>query len=488
MPGENTLEEYLVKIGWDIDEIGFNAANKKLNEFASGIVKKSGTAVQSVVKAGGIVLDIILSVNDATWNLLSTTAKLDLKTETLARRMWTTEQNSRSLSSSLDALGMSYEELFYATPEQFNRFLELNQLGKTLEAPEQLDVTLKKIRDIQFEFSKLKQIAFYGTRWVSYYLGEYLGVDIDEIIGKLKNFNKWLIDNLSEITRKIAYVLSVFYRLGKAGYQAIKIVGEGVVNLFENVDTSTWKMVATITAAVLALKSGPVGLLISTISIILLLLEDFFVWQKGGKSLFDWSDAVDTVEDLKQSFSEIKEDLTPVYDMLKDLWNLIFKDLTPVEALDEILKSIVAAFQLIAAALNDIAYFYDLITGKEAERSKEEGEPAVRRFLNHKSAIVDWFYDMFGNGRDENKDTVFAKIYDFLTGYTHTANDNNGTTNTALRSNIPAYILKEGTTQTNTQNNNFDITVNGLETQSSKRIANDIANRVIGVLQTKPIT
>ena len=80
MPGENTLEEYLVKIGWDIDEIGFNAANKKLNEFASGIVKKSGTAVQSVVKAGGIVLDIILSVNDATWNLLATTAKLDLKT------------------------------------------------------------------------------------------------------------------------------------------------------------------------------------------------------------------------------------------------------------------------------------------------------------------------------------------------------------------------------------------------------------------------
>ena len=402
--------------------------------------------------------------------------------------MWTTEQNSHSLSSSLDALGMSYEELFYATPEQFNRFLELNQLGKTLEAPEQLDVTLKKIRDIQFEFSKLKQIAFYGTRWVSYYLGEYLGVDIDEIIGKLKNFNKWLIDNLSEITRKIAYVLGVFYKLGKAGYQAIKIVGEGVVNLFENVDTSTWKMVATITAAVLALKSGPVGLLISTIAIILLLLEDFFVWQKGGKSLFDWSDAVDTVEDLKQSFSGIKEDLTPVYDMLKDLWNLMFDDLTPAKALDQILKSIVSAFQLVAAALSDIAYFYDLITGKEEERAKEEGEPAVRRFLNQKSAVVDWFYDMFGNGRDENKDTVFAKIYDFLTGYNHTTNDNNGTTNTALRSNIPAYMLKEGKTQTNTQNNNFDITVNGLETQSSKRIANDIANRVIGVLQTKPIT
>ena len=42
MPGENTLEEYLVKIGWDIDEIGFNAANKKLNEFASGIVVERG--------------------------------------------------------------------------------------------------------------------------------------------------------------------------------------------------------------------------------------------------------------------------------------------------------------------------------------------------------------------------------------------------------------------------------------------------------------
>ena len=488
MPGENTLEEYLVKIGWDLDEIGFNAANEKLNEFASGIVKKSGTAVQSAVKAGGIVLDIILSVNDATWNLLTTTAKLDLQTETMARRMWTTERNARSLSSSLNALGMSYEELFYTTPEQFNRFLELNQLGKTLEAPEQLDVTLKKIRDIQFEFSKLKQIAFYGTRWVVYYLGEYLGADIDEVIGKLKSFNKWLIDNLSEITRKIAYVLSVFYRLGKTGYQAIKIIATGIIDLFDNVDTSTWKMVATITAAVIALKTGPIGLLISTIAIILLLLEDFFVWQKGGKSLFDWSDAVDTVEDLKQSFSDIKDDLTPVYDMLKDLWNLMFDDLTPAKALDQILKSIVSAFQLVAAALSDISYFYNLITGKETEKAKEEGEPTVRRFLNSKSKVVDWFYDMFGNGRDENQDTVFAKIYDFLTGYTPATNDNNGTSNTALRSNIPAYMIKDGTTQTNTQNNNFDITVNGLETQSSKRIANDIANRVIGVLQTKPIT
>ena len=30
---DETLKEYLVKIGWDVDELGFDAANKKINDF-----------------------------------------------------------------------------------------------------------------------------------------------------------------------------------------------------------------------------------------------------------------------------------------------------------------------------------------------------------------------------------------------------------------------------------------------------------------------
>ena len=222
---DETLKEYLVKIGWDVDELGFDAANKKINDFRSAIINGGSSMAASFTKAGLAIFDTIYTVVDSMWDLASATAVADLKVETFARRMWTTEQNARSLTTALDVLGMSYDELFFATPEQYNRFLQLNTLGKQLEAPAELDETLQKIRDIQFEISKTKLIFQYATRWVMYYLGEYLGTDIDTVKEKLKSFNDMAMKYLPVVTQKIAYVFNVFYRLGKTVVEVLAAIG-----------------------------------------------------------------------------------------------------------------------------------------------------------------------------------------------------------------------------------------------------------------------
>ena len=92
---DETLKEYLVKIGWDVDNISFQNANEQINKFnrlAELSVKSLGMAFTS---AGSLIFDTIFSITESMWSLVSSTAEADLRVETFARRMWTTEQKDR---------------------------------------------------------------------------------------------------------------------------------------------------------------------------------------------------------------------------------------------------------------------------------------------------------------------------------------------------------------------------------------------------------
>ena len=353
---DETLKEYLVKIGWDVDELGFDAANKKINDFRSAIINGGSSMAASFTKAGLAIFDTIYTVVDSMWDLASATTVADLKVETFARRMWTTEQNARSLTTALDVLGMSYEELFFATPEQYNRFLQLNALGKQLEAPAELDETLQKIRDIQFEISKTKLIFQYATRWVMYYLGEYLGTDIDTVKEKLKSFNDMAMKYLPVVTQKIAYVFNVFYRLGKTVVEVLAAIGRTAVGSFGDIETSGLRTIATLAAAFLALKSGPVGMFLLLLGAILLLLEDFMVWQKGGKSLFDWSVVSDKLQEMNDKLGD-----TP--DKVKDIIEKVDELFGKIQAGQFIMAIVETFLDVVETGLDGINVALDLLNG-----------------------------------------------------------------------------------------------------------------------------
>lgn len=358
-----TLKEYLVKIGWNVDELGFKAASKKINDFRSAIVNGNKGMAASFTKAGLAIFDTIYTVVDSMWDLASATAVADLKVETFARKMWTTEQNARSLSTALDVLGMSYDELFFTTPEQYNRFLQLNTLGKQLEAPAELDETLQKIRDIQFEISKTKMIFQYATRWVMYYLGEYLGTDIDTVKEKLKNFNDMAMKYLSVVTQKIAYVFSVFYRLGKTVVEVLAAIGRTAVGSFGDLEVSGLRTIATLAAAFMALKSGPVGMFLLALGAILLLLEDFMVWQKGGKSLFDWSSVSGTVQNMNDKLGDTSGKLKEIAEKAEKLFDRINAKQAVMTVIETFLNTIETGLDGINVALDLLNGLLDILSG-----------------------------------------------------------------------------------------------------------------------------
>lgn len=287
-----SLKEYLVKLGWDLDEKGFRKAIEQFSDFegkADGFV---GKLTKRLATAGGIVFSIISSTAVATGKLLDSVSDADRATERFARRMWTTKENARSFLTALDAMDAEYEDIFYMTPEEYQRFISLKNFGQGLEAPAELNETLKLVRDIQYEFSRLKVIANYGTQWIAYYIGRYMGADLEEIGTKFRDFNDWLTQHIPPIAEKIARVLTTIIRLGKAGVRFITDLVNVLGKLWDKMSDGTKATVGFGAAFLGLLKMGPIGLFIGALFLILTLLEDFYNWKDGKPSAFTgmWED------------------------------------------------------------------------------------------------------------------------------------------------------------------------------------------------------
>lgn len=447
---DETLKEYLVKIGWDVDELGFDAANKKINDFRSAIINGGSSMAASFTKAGLAIFDTIYTVVDSMWDLASATAVADLKVETFARRMWTTEQNARSLTTALDVLGMSYDELFFATPEQYNRFLQLNTLGKQLEAPAELDETLQKIRDIQFEISKTKLIFQYATRWVMYYLGEYLGTDIDTVKEKLKSFNDMAMKYLPVVTQKIAYVFNVFYRLGKTVVEVLAAIGRTAVGSFGDIETSGLRTIATLAAAFLALKSGPVGMFLLLLGAILLLLEDFMVWQKGGKSLFDWSVVSDKLQEMNDKLGDTPDKVNEIIEKVDELFGKIQAGQFIMAIVETFLDTVETGLDGINVALDLLNGLIDILLGNFEDLKDNPLLDDLKEFGSSFANIGGGWRQQTGQKVDnyiESKVPGISNFADMLNDWTWSALN-------ALGIGSNRVIPKTENNTTNTQNNN----------------------------------
>lgn len=319
-----SLKEYLVKLGWDLDEKGFRKAIEQFSDFegkADGFV---GKLTKRLATAGGIVFSIISSTAVATGKLLDSVSDADRATERFARRMWTTKENARSFLTALDAMDAEYEDIFYMTPEEYQRFISLKNFGQGLEAPAELNETLKLVRDIQYEFSRLKVIANYGTQWIAYYIGRYMGADLEEIGTKFRDFNDWLTQHIPPIAEKIARVLTTTIRLGKAGVRFITDLVNVLGKLWDKMSDGTKATVGFGAAFLGLLKMGPIGLFIGALFLILTLLEDFYNWKDGKPSAFTgmWEDLSDWKKGLEQT-GEIDEWITRIDHLVESFGKLL---------------------------------------------------------------------------------------------------------------------------------------------------------------------
>lgn len=320
----NVMKEYLVSLGFNVDRNKLSDALDvvKLGEGKiSSLVSKMST---SLGKGTAGIVTMIASAVVAVGKFTTSVAEADMATQNAANSMWMNVDAYRVTQNAVESLGYSMNELstIARNPELINRFSELVELGKQTAAPKELDSMLKKVRDVTFEFDKMQVIAKNGIRQIVYYFLKYLGVDLDNMQNKLASVNKFLQENLPKIAAAIAKVLYYIYRVGKAiGYVislGAKLIG-GIYNFMKKFP-STFKVFIGIISAILLAINPVLTIILAGLSAIILLIDDYMTWQRGGKSYFgdSWKKVEDFIEKAKDKFEWLFEKIEWAVDYIID--------------------------------------------------------------------------------------------------------------------------------------------------------------------------
>lgn len=210
----SVLKSYMVSLGFDVNHqqmSQFNEAMRKVtravNTLTQGMAGEGASPTVSVVKAAAAVVGALTAVAAGTVAMMDKVAEADLGYQLFARRMFMSTDAAKRLKIATDALGYSLEDIVWGPPEVQERMRQLMKDQKEMQAGlggEDFETQMRRIRDVRFEFTRLKVEVQYLGMAVVKSLSKALFGDETALLGKLQKFNQWLIDNIPRIANDIS--------------------------------------------------------------------------------------------------------------------------------------------------------------------------------------------------------------------------------------------------------------------------------------------
>jgi hypothetical protein len=302
----DVIKEYLVSLGFKTDDSSLNTAKKAMKSAEDSVGSFSNSSVKNFAKAATAVVSFVATANLALGKFLVSLGQSDLQTEMFARRMWMFKDAAKAYQASIDALGVSIDDL-YLSPELMDKFFELNKQAREMAVPaEEYNKQMQGVRDITFQFQRLKLEGMYALQWIGYYLTKYLAGPLGDTKDWLTKVNDEIQKDMPEWTKKVAMVASWVVRLGKAAWSVRSGLGAvlGVLAGFK----------------MITLLMNPLGLFILGLTTLLLLIDDYNAFEndKSGKSSV-FNDLWRAVDKFKTSLKDngyIKDFKTIIQDVL----------------------------------------------------------------------------------------------------------------------------------------------------------------------------
>lgn len=361
----NILEEYLVRIGAEVDKDAFAGAAKAINNL-SGMLGKLG----SILKYGGIFVGLA-KVTEAVIDNIKAVASADLEYQKLAQSMWVTKDTAKTLSVVLKTMGASQEDVAWV-PELREQFFRLRQEMAELSTPADADGQLAWIREIGYDVQSLQLKLKMFKEWVVYYLIK----ELQPYIKEFQEFISWLNDkfgkNLPALARKVASVLASVVRVAMSLVKALKWLFEGIYNFIDALPSKTKALVAVFAVVGAAIMAGPFGLMMMAIGTALIMLEDFFGYLEGRESsetlkpLWKW--LTDENNPLRRLIEKLKEGIAFILEKLTELFEKVFTE----ERQEKLKKTVANIAKGVAEIAEGLATIVESIFGKKY--------PVVKKF------------------------------------------------------------------------------------------------------------
>lgn len=361
----NILEEYLVRIGAEVDKDAFAGAAKAINNL-SGMLGKLG----SILKYGGIFVGLA-KVTEAVIDNIKAVASADLEYQKLAQSMWVTKDTAKTLSVVLKTMGASQEDVAWV-PELREQFFRLRQEMAELSTPADADGQLAWIREIGYDVQSLQLKLKMFKEWVVYYLIK----ELQPYIKEFQEFIRWLNakfgKSLPALARKVASVLASVVRVAMSLVKALKWLFEGIYNFIDALPSKTKALVAVFAVVGAAIMAGPFGLMMMAIGTALIMLEDFFGYLEGRESsntlkpLWKW--LTDENNPLRRLIEKLKEGIAFILEKLTELFEKVFTE----ERQEKLKKTVATIAKGVAEMAEGLATIVESIFGKKY--------PVVKKF------------------------------------------------------------------------------------------------------------
>lgn len=361
----NILEEYLVRIGAEVDKDAFAGAAQAISKL-SGMLGKLGT----ILKYGGIFVGLA-KVTEAVIDNIKAVASADLEYQKLAQSMWVTKDTAKTLSVILKTMGASQEDVAWV-PELREQFFRLRQEMAELSTPADADGQLAWIREIGYDVQSLQLKLKMFKEWVVYYLIK----ELQPYIKEFQEFIRWLNDkfgkSLPALARKVASVLASVARVAMSLVKALKWLFEGIYNFIDALPSKTKALVAVFAVVGAAIMAGPFGLMMMAIGTALIMLEDFFGYLEGRESsntlkpLWKW--LTDENNPLRRLIEKLKEGIAFILEKLTELFEKVFTE----ERQEKLKKTVANIAKGVAEIAEGLATIVESIFGKKY--------PVVKKF------------------------------------------------------------------------------------------------------------
>jgi len=211
----SVIKSYLVALNFDVNSQSQRKFDEAIRVATQNITRFTGGMATSFVEAGASVVGVLTAIATGTVALATETARGDLQMQLMARRMMMSLPQFREMKMALDALGVSAQDVIFGPPELRERYKTLSEDNRRIMAalgPADFEREMRRIRDVEFQFTRLRQEAGLFVMALTKSLSKALTGDENGILMRLKSWNEWLIQNIPDLANKAATYLAPVLR------------------------------------------------------------------------------------------------------------------------------------------------------------------------------------------------------------------------------------------------------------------------------------
>lgn len=455
----DTIKDFLVSLGFDIDEAGANKFEAVLKGVTANVLKLGTVVEGAALSIYGFTTQIANGLDNLYWASQRTGASVagikalgyaasqtggsaeaaKSSLESLSRFM----RNNPGAEGFLNRLGIQTRDaqgnmrdtaaVFTSVSQQLSKmpYYRANQYAQMLGIDENTLMAMRRgLGSFNADYQSMLQKTGFNAERAAEQSNQFMtsmrgltglfGILRDKIgsnlagglSGDIDNLRKNLLDNFPKIegtlTKTIKGILWLADAFGRMAYRVIQGAGE-VIEWWKKLDAGSKQFLEILGAVLIAWRllnsaflMSPIGMITSLVVGLGLLYDDYKTWKEGGKSLIDWGQWESEIGSALKGLTDLKDSIKGVGIEIAKLLNINLKNWTlkgDIEDLTKQFGEFGKMMTMIGDLLNAIKegnWKEAYAIGKQLMSQGQDQPDALSPVTDSANSAADWFQSKTG--------------------------------------------------------------------------------------------